>query len=385
VTLAPPQVLGDDGAIVAFEAEWRAFTAAHASSPFDSPDWLRPWWRAYAGDARPRLLVWRDEDGGMAGVAPLHARRTGSLARLTELGLWGGHGPALRGLADVVATADQRSSVVESLGAWLADGPQPWDLLSLLRLPADSAVPGALDTLASSRGWRSVSLTGIVRSTTYVIDLPPDEGGWKEFIGAKARHNMRTESNRFTKAGGTFEQRTDAPVAAEAVGAIRGLMTARWGDGELDFGPDPAFEPFLVEAFTAMLGNGSLYVDLARDAKGIRACLATMVLNRRAVALVMGVSYEDDVRKMSLGKQLFDRSIGEAVRRGCETYDFLWAGGYKESFWHAQPRTLESRTYGRGLRGGLVSEQVRLRRRVLPSLLGRRTGAGGSAGAGSGA
>jgi CelD/BcsL family acetyltransferase involved in cellulose biosynthesis len=376
MTLPAPEVLADDAAIAAFEPEWRAFAAAHAASPFDSPDWLRAWWRHYASDAHPRLLAWRGPDGELAGVAPLHVRRTGNLARLTELGLWAGHGPALRGLADVVATDEQRPAVLESLAGWLADGPQPWDLLSLLRLPPGSATPKVLDAAAMDRRWRTVSLTNIVRSTTYLVDLPPDEAGWKEFIGAKARHNMRTEANRFTRAGGAFEHAAEPAAAVEAVGAIRALMTARWGERELDFGPDAAFEPFLAEAFESMLANGSLYMDLARDAQGIRACLATMVLNRRAVALVMGVSYDPDVKKMSLGKQLFDRSIGEAVRRGCTTYDFLWAGGYKESFWHAQPRTLESRTYGRGLRGALVAEQVRFRRRLLPALL--RRGGGGS-------
>ena len=115
-----------------------------------------------------------------------------------------------------------------------------------------------------------------------------------------------------------------------------------------------------------------MWVDLARDASGIRACLVTFALNGRAVALVMGVSYDDDVRKMSLGKGLFDRSISEAIRRGCTTYDFLWAGGYKESFWHAEPRTLESLVQGRGLRGAWVAEAARLRRVVLPGLVGKR-------------
>ncbi len=371
--LAAPGVLADNAAIDAFGDEWAAFAADHASSPFDSPDWLRPWYRHYATDARPRLLIWRDGER-LVGVAPLAVRRTGRLARLTELGLWAGWGPALRGLGDVVATDDRRSAVLDSLTGWLRDGPQAWDLLSALRLPPGSATSAALVGAAAAAGWRVVSLTGVVRSTTYVIDLPADEAGWKEFIGAKARHNMRTERNRFTKAGGSFEQGTDPAVAAEAVAAIRGLMTARWGDAELDFGPDPAFEPFLEEAVSGMLGRGSAYVDLARDASGIRACLVTLVLNRRAVALVMGVSYDDDVKKMSLGKQLFDASIAEAVRRNCRTYDFLWAGGYKESFWHAEPRTLESLVVGRGLRGGGVAEVTRLRRRVLPKLLRRGGG-----------
>ena len=54
-------------------------------------------------------------------------------------------------------------------------------------------------------------------------------------------------------------------------------------------------------------------------------------------------------RPFSLGKHLFDAGLAEAVRRGCRNYDFLWVGGYKESFWHATPRLLESAMVGRGL------------------------------------
>jgi CelD/BcsL family acetyltransferase involved in cellulose biosynthesis len=372
--LRGPEVLADDAAIASFEPDWAAFAAAHAASPFDSPGWLRAWWRHYAGDARPRLLVWRRDDGAVAGVAPLLARRSRSVNRVTELCLWAGYGPALRGMADVVPADDARDTVLDGLGEWLAEGPQRWDVLSALRLPPGSATPQAIDAAARDHRWRSVSLTGVVRSTTFVIDLPADEPGWQAFLGAKARHNMRTEANRFGRAGGAFEQRTDTGVAREAVGSVRDLTARRWGDQELDFGPDRAFEPFLVDALERLLADGNGYVDLASDGRGIRACLVTLTLNRRAVALIMGVSYDDDVRKMSLGKQLFDRSIGEAVRRGCRTYDFLWAGGYKESFWHAEPRRLESRLVGRGVRGGAVAVSTRLRRRTIPSLLGRDPG-----------
>lgn len=367
-----PEVLADSRAIEAILPEWRELAVAAARSPFESPDWLAPWSRHYAANARPRVLTWR-VDGRLVGVAPLVASRTRQLATaLTELHFWAGFGPALRGQVDVLATDEHRPAILAGLAAWLRDGSVRWDVLNALRLPPGSQTPATLVEAGAEAGWRTVRLTGVVRSVTYVIELPADLDGWARHLGPKARHNMRTEERRFQRAGGSFEQRTDPGVAAAAVAAIRRLMAARWGDEELDFGPDPAFEPFLVDAFGALLGAGAMWVDLARDASGIRACLVTFALNRRAVALVMGVSYDDDVRKMSLGKGLFDRSISEAIRRGCTTYDFLWAGGYKESFWHAEPRTLESLVQGRGLRGAWVAEAARLRRVVLPGLIGRR-------------
>ena len=386
-TPGAPEVLADSRSIEAIVPEWRELAAAAARSPFESPDWLAPWSRHYAANSRPRVLTWR-VDGRLVGVAPLVASRTRQLGTgLTELHFWAGFGPALRGQVDLLATDEHRSAILGGFTGWLRNGSLRWDVLNALRLPPGSLTPAALLAAGDESGWRTVRLTGVVRSVTYVIELPADLEGWARHLGPKARHNMRTEERRFERLGGSYEQRTDPGVAVDAVAAIRRLMAARWGDEELDFGPDPAFEPFLVDAFGALLRAGSMWIDVARDASGIRACLVTFALNGRAVALVMGVSYDDDVRKMSLGKGLFDRSISEAIRRGCTTYDFLWAGGYKETFWHAEPRTLESLVQGRGLRGAWVAEAARLRRVVLPGLVGRRraeTAPGAESGNGAG-
>jgi CelD/BcsL family acetyltransferase involved in cellulose biosynthesis len=148
-------------------------------------------------------------------------------------------------------------------------------------------------------------------------------------------------------------------------------MAERWGDAEIHFRPDPAFGPFAGAAFTAMLAAGSMYAHVARDRSGIRACLVTFVLHSRAAAILVGVSVEDDVRRLSLGKHLFDASIETAIGAGCTTYDFLWVGGYKEAFWHARPRRLESILVGRGPLGSAAANYVALRRVVLPTLLRR--------------
>lgn len=367
----PPDVLTDDASIEAFVPEWRAFSAKAARSPFESPDWLLPWYRHYGHRARPRVLVWR-AGGEVVGVAPLVVTRSRRGTTLTELALWAGFGPALRGLVDVVATDEHRAGVEASFAAWLATGPQRWDLLNLLRLPAGSTTPATITDAGETGGWRSVDLSGSVRSETWVIELPADLDGWARHLGAKARHNMRTEARRLERAGGTWEQSTDPALVEDVVAALRRLMAERWGAAEVDFAPDPAFEPFLIDAFRAMLAAGAMWFDLARDASGaIRACLVTFALNGRAVAVLMGVSYAEDVRKMSLGKQLFDRSASEAIRRGCGTYDFLWVGGYKESFWHASPRYLHSVVIGRGMRGLSAAGYVALRRVIVPRLLGR--------------
>jgi CelD/BcsL family acetyltransferase involved in cellulose biosynthesis len=359
MTALAPQVVTDPGAIRALAPAWRDLVRDVGAPPFCSPDWLLPWQRHYAARDEAFLLAWRDE-AGLVGVMPL-VRRRRRLPPLTELAPWGNHGTSLRGLVDLVARPDRAAGIEESLVGWLGGPEARWDILSLLRLPPGSETRGRLADMGAAKGYGVASNTGVVRSDTYVLDLRRGEGGNLPVLGSKARHNLRTEAHRFERLGGRYEQPEGASAVAEVVRAVREMSEARWGPGERTFRTDPAAEPFLVEALGAMAGAGSLLLDVARDGTGIRAALATLVVGRRAVALLIGVSAAEDLRRVSLGKQLFASSIDACVGRGVETYDFLWVGGYKEAFWGARPRRLESLVVGRGPIGSLVVRRVRSR------------------------
>ena len=73
------------------------------------------------------------------------------------------------------------------------------------------------------------------------------------------------------------------------------------------------------------------------------------------MALMVAMTTDPAYRPFSLGKHLFDAGLAEAIRRGCRDYDFLWVGGYKETFWHAQPKLLECAMVGRGVLGKPVA------------------------------
>jgi CelD/BcsL family acetyltransferase involved in cellulose biosynthesis len=360
-------VLTDLGAIDRLVPEWRELARTAARSPFESPDWLTAWYHHYGGGSRPRVLAWRAQRGGsLVGVAPL-VLSGAARPRLRHLGLWGAAGHSLRGMVDVLAVDEHRPEILDSLAGWLRSPDSGWDLLHVLRLPAGSSTPGWLEGLARTSGWRVTRLTGVVSSVANAIQLPASLDGWTAHLGRKTRYNMRREASQFARQGGVYELQTDPSIAPEVVGTMERLMLARWGDAEIGFGRDPVFRPFLVDAFRSMLAAGTMVVHLARDATGVRACIVTVMLNGEATPALIGVSQDPDIRPFSLGKHLFDESIRAAIERGCRTYDFLMAGDYKERFWHAEPRILESLVVGRGLRGGLAALYVEVRRRRLPA------------------
>jgi CelD/BcsL family acetyltransferase involved in cellulose biosynthesis len=352
---------------------WRALADHAARTPFESPDWLVPWWRHYGGRSEARFLTWWRESN-LVGVAPLltNLTRRGGLS-LRELAFWGAPPTPptpLRGWVDVLVAEDDRRAILEDFVDWLAEPTNGWHLFHYLRLPTGSST--AAELRGPRRPWWAASLTGIVDSTEFVLQLPEPRDGWAGPLGPKARHNVRTEIRAFEKRpGGSIERITDPDAAEYLVTALRLLTAEHWGPSEAQFRRDPAFEDFLIEAVRAAFTAGEGYAFIARDAAGIEACLLTLQRGRIAVPVLVGVTSGAAYSPMSLGKCLFSLAIDEAVSRDCTVFDFLQVGGYKETFWHATGRILESGLLGRGIRGRGVTAYVLARRQVLPALARR--------------
>ncbi len=328
--------------------------ASSARSALDAPDWLLPLARRYLGSYDVRVLVWRDGNE-LVGVAPFSMVAEKPPVRpLHQLSLWGTIGPRLRGLVDVVARDERREMVLDSFCGWL-DGRGDWDLLRIVRPQVGSPTPARVRTEASRAGWKYFDYTN-VRSTTFQLDLPDSTEGWEKHLGSKSRKVMRWEMRKFAEHGnGRLEMATGDEAVHEALDAVERLLHERWGEGEIYFANDPEFRGFVHEAVPAMVAHDGGWITVARTDEGIQGVLVSLTQNGYAMALTIAMTTNPDYKPFSLGKHLFDAGLAEAVRRGCRNYDFLWVGGYKELFWHATPRHLESAMVGRGMIGKLAA------------------------------
>ena len=348
-----PEVLTDLAALEPLLPAWRELSAVAATSALDAPDWLMPLARLYLGRQQIRLLAWRD-GADLVAVAPLTliADRP-PLRPIRQLAWWGNVGPRMRGLVDVVARDEARDDVLDSLGAWLRHE-RDWDVLRILRPQFGSPTPAHLRTDSSHAGWTYAGYANM-RSTTYQIDLPDSEDGWQSYLGSKARKVMRWELRKFGERGGQLVAAVPAEEIGDALDAVERLLRERWGDKEVYFAPDSRFRALIHEAVPALALRGDAWVTTARDENGIEGVLVSLAQNGYAMALMVAMTSDPVYRPFSLGKHLFDAGLAEAVKRGCRNYDFLWVGGYKESFWHATPRLLESAFVGRGVVGRNVA------------------------------
>ena len=348
------EVLTDLAAIERLLPEWRDLCATSARSALEAPDWQLPLARRYLTRYGIRFLAWR-ESGRLVGVAPLSLIADRPPIRpVRQLAWWGSVGPRMRGLSDVVATEPAREGVLDSFVEWLADN-REWDLLRVVRPQFDSATPARLEAQAKASGWTYADYANL-RSTTYQVDLPDSEEGWEKHLGSKSRKVMRWEMRKFAERGGTVQAAVPAEAVPEALDAIERLLRERWGEAEVYFARDSSFRGLVHEAIPALAEHGDAWLTVARDDAGIQGVLVSVKQSGYAMALMVAMTSDAVYRPFSLGKHLFDVGLAEAVRRGCRNYDFLWVGGYKETFWHATPRLLESAMVGRGLLGRQVAK-----------------------------
>ncbi len=345
--IGPPDVLSDLDAVAAILPAWRQLAHDHARSPFDAPDWLFPLAHRYLSRYGVRFLAWH-RAGELVAVAPLSlVADQPRLRPIRQLAWWGAIGPRMRGLVDVVARDELRTEVLDSLCDWLRAN-REWELVRVALPQVGSATPDHLRVAARQAGWSYVGYAN-VRSMTFQLDLPASPDGWQGMLNSRIRRNMGWQRRRFAAfRGGALEAVVPEGDLPASLDVIERLLASRWGDQEVYFRAEPSFRPLVGEAVAAMARAGTAWVSVARDEQGVQAGLVTLAQNGYALSLLVAATTDPLYRPFSLGTHVFDAGIGEAVRRGCHTYDFLWMGSYKQDFWHAQPRLLESAVIGRG-------------------------------------
>ncbi|MDQ1741214.1 MAG: hypothetical protein QOE53_2866, partial [Pseudonocardiales bacterium] len=138
------EVLDRLEALGPIEDEWRRL-AERRSNAFITPEWYRAWWASVgeSGGYEPAIIVVRRPNGGLAGVIPLAFATDGWLrpARFAGAILGDWFHPA--------AEAEDEPGVAAAAMKALDSHRPGWKALILERIPADSALPGAM--IASAR------------------------------------------------------------------------------------------------------------------------------------------------------------------------------------------------------------------------------------------
>ncbi len=313
-------------------AEWSALCdAALSTTPFQRPEWLLPWCRAFP-PAEPRSLVLRDA-GRLVGLLPLFRYRNGRERTLALAGA------GLSDDLDLIALPGREGDVGSALVDHLA-GDAGWDVCDWEQLPAGSP----LLALRAPAGWADEVSPGdpcpVLRLPERVEDLP-------SAVRTRQLANLRKYRRKAAEIG-TLCLETAAGAGFDAAFAtLLDLHRARWagrgGAGQLG---RPEMPGFLAAAAAGFAARGALALHLLTlDGRPIAGFLG---FRERETLYAYLQGSDPACETLSPGVLLLGAVIEESIARGLRALDFLRGLEPYKLWWGASPRPTYRRTLRRG-------------------------------------
>jgi glycosyltransferase involved in cell wall biosynthesis/CelD/BcsL family acetyltransferase involved in cellulose biosynthesis len=207
------EVVEDLPALEALADAWRPLLSPNQF--FLSPDWVVEWLRGTSDDAKPLVLIARDDSRRLAGLLPLARRRR----TIEPCGSYDGADHV-----DVVAAPGLAMAVARGALDRLLE--LPWRRLSLRHLAED----GALRRAVRERRWRLPYREVLSTVCPYVRA----EGTFDDYLkrfSAKHRGNLRRAARGFREDPASSLRRVTAPEdCSKAIAALFDLHARRFDE-----------------------------------------------------------------------------------------------------------------------------------------------------------
>lgn len=317
-----------------------------SATPFQSPEWLLPWWEHLGRGWLRTLALWYGEQ--LVGLAPLYVQRYFGLPlqRLVLIGT--GNSDYL----DVLLDPEFASAAISLFGEALKDLPG-WDFCDFQQLRAESPLlqmePAQLrESMIAQEVCPILSLCGSSLDTV----LP-----------SRLRSNLRYYGRKLEGTGGSFEVAPPEAVAT-TLDALFELHGARWRKRKLPgVFTSERVRRFHHAAARGFAERGWLRLHRLTVAEEVRAALYCFTCRGRGYYYAGG--FDPALARWSPGTVLTGRAIQSAATDSAYEFDFLRGDEPYKYTWGAIDRINRRRLLWRvGTPGSAASLLVSLERQV---------------------
>jgi CelD/BcsL family acetyltransferase involved in cellulose biosynthesis len=311
---------------------WNGLLAAsRANALFSDWDWLHAWWQHFGPElgARPAILVARNDDGEIVGIAPFLLRRSGarrpwSIAQLAPIGnVWRQNVGEVTEHIDWIVRTGCEETVQRALVAQLARMAE-WDELLVAYASADSIGARGVHVLAAATGCYVRRERPLEH---YAVDTDRSFAEFTRRLGAHTRQRVQQRRKLLGKLGKIALVAATADNVSTQLDKLEHLSRLRWGKGL-----GSSTRQFYEELARAMLAKHALHFStLEVDGRPISALFdvraGDAVYNIRS-ALDAGFN-----KRLSPGLL----HLGYAIEQACGTpgirrYELLAGDGKQTNF-----------------------------------------------------
>lgn len=324
------EVVRDACALEALAADWWAlWRRAGATTPFQSPAWLVPWWRHFHPGELFTLAV--RAEGRLVGLAALYVEASPRGPRLLPLGM------SVSDYLDVLVDPAWAEGVGEAFAETIEQAPT-WQRLDFEQLrpgAAALALPGprnCREELARQNACPVLALPGFIDDLARSI--PPRQARKLRM----ARHRAARRQAAITPVGSA-----DCNAFLDT---LCGLHGARWQSrGEAGVLSDENVRRFHEQALPTLAEAGVARLYLLSIADRPVGAYYGFLHDATAYAYLGG--FDPAFAFESPGTILIGHAIEDAVREGARTFDFLRGREAYKYAWGAADHWTTRRTFKR--------------------------------------
>lgn len=336
--------------ITALVPAWRALEA-RAAQPllFLSPDWVLPWFEAFAGPGCARVAVLRDGTG-LRALAPfvVTTRKFGPLPARTLALMHNAQSTR----CDVLCAPDDPDAAGALLTGVLAQAGD-YDVVELRDLRANSATMPALRQRVAALNARAEWLP-----SGMLTPVLPCVGTWADYFDTRSHNFRRNLARAWHKleqrgTGDTECCRTPEEVR-EGVRILADIEAAGWkGAAGTALAANPRSLRFYTAVATRFAARGAVDLSLLRiDGAPVAACLA---IRHRGVVYGLKVSYHPAFAEGSPGMALVLALLERQWTPDTVAFDFLQTSTFPA---HRLTGQFEDRIILRIFTGGMYGRML---------------------------
>lgn len=309
------------------------------ASIFQTWAWLDLWLRHYGHDCRLFIVTGTDEQGGLAGIAPLMIRPSrlfGISVRSVEF--IGSGGETTPDHLRFIVKHGAREGFARRVFQCLRRHRGAWDLVRLRDMDEDDD----FTALVNGAGAYRHDVAGSLRDRCPYITLPRT---WNEYLAGlsgKTRYHFKTYERALREKHGAVFSVVESPEAlAPALRALECLHRRRMEDKQLTGASlDERFWRFHAEAIRMLLPQGRILLSMLTVGETVIACTYSFVY--RGVVSFYQTGLDPAWKKHAAGTVLLARTIREALERGMVEFDLM--RGDESYKFHLTQQFRENRT-----------------------------------------
>ena len=296
-------------------AWWLLWERCSRRTPFQSPGWLLPWYRAFRPGEAVAFAFWNA--GRLVGIAPFYAKHETDGFHLQSFGT------AVSDFLDMLVEPGWEDLVVEAFAVALA-AESGWNTITFDELPSD-AIALRLKNL------RACTVSEQIASTCPVLMLDR-RVSVESHLPSHIRRNLRKAHHRAARRGEVHVILADDNAAQRTFDRLVHVHTARWhARDQAGVLADERIRQFHADVIKVLYPKAVARLYELRIAGQTAAAYYGFQDNGRAYAYIAG--FDPHFAYESPGSLLLAHVIADCISngvgefhflRGSETYKYCW-------------------------------------------------------------